>query len=164
LFKKGVHRADTSLLEQGNVHAGDYGRSSRWPQVPLQTSDIVVYYSWARRSKNKLRAPLRRLSTLALRASRPTIASGATAGDLARLASDVAQVMGEEIDFEPRAVGPSLRELGFFTTGLGNRGIGIQFTRENRAKCHQLINEYGLSAAYVTDCRLCQKYLPNLQA
>jgi energy-coupling factor transporter ATP-binding protein EcfA2 len=91
-------------------------------------------------------------------------ASGATAGDLARLASDVAQVMGEEIEFEPRAVGPSLRELGFFTTGLGNRGIGIQFTRENRAKCHQLINEYGLSAAYVTDCRLCQKYLPNLQA
>jgi hypothetical protein len=91
-------------------------------------------------------------------------APGATAGDVAHLASELAQVMGEEFDFEPRAVGPSLRELGFFTTGLGNRGIGVQFTKENRAKCHQLIHEFGLNVLYSTDCRLCQKYSPNLQA
>jgi len=89
---------------------------------------------------------------------------GATAGDVAHLASDLAEIAGEELEFEPRAVGPSLRELGFFTTGLGNRGLGIQFTRENRAKGHQLVHEFGLNVAYVPDCGLCQKYLPNLQA
>src|SRR6476620_423144 len=66
LFKKGIQRANTSLLEQGNVHTGDRGWSSRWPKVPPQTSDIVVYFSWARSTKNKPRSPFEEVFDLSI--------------------------------------------------------------------------------------------------
>jgi len=86
-----------------------------------------------------------------------------TVGDIAALASEQAQRRGEKFDFEARAVGPRLRELGFFTTGLGNRGIGIWLSRENLEKCHQLVVEYGLDVAFTEYCPLCMKYSPKLQ-
>jgi hypothetical protein len=61
---------------------------------------------------------------------------------------------GEHPRFEPRGVGPILRQLGFATQRFGSHGIGILITGDVRARLHRQAATFGIGHTS-DDCVQC---------
>jgi hypothetical protein len=79
-----------------------------------------------------------------------------TVGIVSKWANGLLGFRKEHPRFEPRGVGPILRQLGFSTQTIGSHGIGMYITNDIRERLHRHATTYGIIPAG-KDCQLCVK-------
>jgi hypothetical protein len=70
-----------------------------------------------------------------------------TVGVICGWVNGLLRYRGEHPRFEPRGVGPILRQLGFATQRFGSHGIGILITNDFRARLHRQAATLGIGYA-----------------
>jgi hypothetical protein len=161
-------KADLSMLSprSRDLAAALAGPLVDHPKLQMRLVDLILQQEADVHARHSDEPELLVLEALFLRChSDPRFFT--TVGDVAAGLNKLLESRGERRKFEPRAVGPILRQLGFATSRIGSAGIGIEWNKKTLFHVHDQMERYAIPLEEFTlptqGCTLCTFFLEKKQ-